>query len=326
MTQEQILNAPGKTKTWRIQQLLRLGLDRQEVARLVGTNYGFVHNVYARLFPERIRRRRTVSEVIEEAEYNLTNFFFNHTFGVEIEAFGISRQELETELNNAGIPTRFEGYTHATRDHWKIVTDSSIEGQQSFEIVSPKLKGEEGLRQLKTVTLILRGLEARVNRSCGLHIHFDASGFNAETWKNIFKNYAKIEHVIDNFMPNSRRGNSNTFCKSVRTRNYEQRIDSMRNLVDAENAINHIYNHITRGSRFYKVNPAAYFRHRSIEFRQHSGTVNFSKIKNWILFLARFIEFSKQANLTQENIESLRRFLPDEMINYFEARRRELAA
>ena len=324
MTQQEILNSIG-TKTWKIEHLLRLGLTRREVAELVGTNYGFVQNVFARIFPDRVRTR-TAREIIEEAEWRLTDFDFNHTFGIEIEAFGLEKQELKEELNRAGIETEIEGYNHITRTHWKIVSDSSISGDNSFEIVSPKLQGEDGLRQLKTVVLILRGLEAQVNRTCGLHIHFDASEFSAETWKNIYKNYAKLEKVIDSFMPESRRENNNNFCRSVRVRNFERKIDEITNLQDAEAAVRRLHRELTNSSRFYKVNAEAYFRHRSIEFRQHSGTINFKKISNWILFLARFIEFSKQANASCETMETMRCFLPDEIFNYYEARRLQLAS
>lgn len=324
MTQQEVLNAQ-QSKTWKIENLLRMGFSRNEVANLVGANYGFVQNVFARIFPDRVRSR-TIRQIIEEAQYTLTNFNFNHTFGIEIEAFGLDKQELADELRRAGIETEIESYNHQTRNHWKIVTDSSINGNQAFELVSPKLQGENGLRQLKTVILIVRGLEAKVNRSCGLHIHFDASEFNTQTWKNIFKNYAKLENVIDSFLPESRRGNNNQYCKSIRTQNFEQKIDSITNLSNAQEAIKQLSRRLTSESRFYKINAEAYFRHRSIEFRQHSGTINFKKIQNWILFLARLIEFSKQANLTSETMETLKRFLPDEMVNYFEARRRELAA
>ncbi len=326
MTKEEILNS-ARTKTWKMEQLFGLGLTRREVAELVGVGYGFAQNVYARLYPERLRRRaRTIVEVIEEAEWRLTNFTFNHTFGVEIEACGINREELETELNAAGIPVRNEAYNHQNRPHWKIVNDGSLRGNSTFELVSPKLHGEEGLRQLKTVTLILRGLEARINSTCGLHIHFDASEFDLGMWKRLFKNYAKIEPLIDSFMPDLRRANNNTFCRSMRLRNYEDNIDRVSSLEEMTTGLRQLQNNLTGGSRYYKLNTQSYWVHKSVEFRQHAGTVNFKKMQNWILFLARFVEFSKQAEFTAESDEQLRRFLPDEIIGYIDNRRRELEA
>lgn len=327
MTQQEILNS-NLSKTAKMNLLFDLGLSRTDVARLMNCGYGFVQNVYARRFGTGRTNRRTFREIVEEAEYRLTNFTFNHTFGVEIEACGVRREELKTELRAAGIEVEDESYNHSTRNHWKIVSDGSLTGSYTFELVSPKLTGETGLRQLKTVCLILKGLETKINKSCGLHIHFDASNFTGQTWKNLFKNYAKLEREIDSFMPNSRRANQNGYCKSLRVSAFENKIDSVENLSEAERTLRELAGKLYTGSsdRYYKINAQSYWRHRSIEFRQHAGTVNEKKIQNWILFLARLIEYSKQATVRSENWNSLKNFLPDEILNYYENRKRELAA
>lgn len=205
MTQQEILNS-NESKTTKIKQLFELGLTRRQVADLLNCGYGFVQNIYAATYPDRIRHtRRTFQETIEEAIWTLTEFNFIRKFGVEIEAFGIMKSELKEELKAAGIPVS-EGFRSVNMpDEWKITIDSSITGAASFELVSPILQGEAGLRQLKTVTLILKGLEAKVNKTCGLHIHLDASDFDLKTWKNLYKNYAMLEPFIDSFMPKDRK-------------------------------------------------------------------------------------------------------------------------
>lgn len=309
MTQEQILNA-RMTKSAKMRLLFDLGLTRNQVAELLGTNYGFAFNVHKKW---REGRQQTGIEI------SLANFQFNHTFGVEIEAFGITQRELETELANAGINIRTESYNHSTRDNWKIVTDASIRGENGFEIVSPKLQGEDGLRQLKTVLLITTGLEAKTNKTCGIHIHFDATNFNLQTWKNLYKNYANLENWIDSFLPTSRRLSNNGFCKSMRKENYKTKIDNARDLRAIENAI-------TNRDRYYKINTQSYWRQNSVEFRQHGGSTNFKKISNWIKFLARLVEISKQTEIENASEPNLRRFLDNDLINYFNNRRMELAA
>jgi len=114
MTQQEILNS-NLTKTAKMIHLFELGLTRREVADLLNCGYGFVQNVYARHNGTGRSNRRSVRQIIEEAEYRLTNFTFNHTFGVEIEAYGISRNELKTELRAAGIETEDEGYNHSKK-------------------------------------------------------------------------------------------------------------------------------------------------------------------------------------------------------------------
>lgn len=309
MTQEQIISST-LNKTAKMRLLFDLGLTRNQVAELLGTNYGFAFNVHKKWAEAQLNTRISAS---------LTNFQFNHTFGVEIEAFGIKMQELETELRNAGINTNAEGYNHQTRDHWKIVRDASLQGANSFEIVSPKLQGEDGLRQLKTVLLITRGLEAKTNKSCGVHIHFDASNFELETWKNLYKNYANLETWIDGFMPASRRGNSNSYCHTMKVENYKTKIDNAVNLREIES-------NITNQSRYYKLNTQSFWRQNSVEFRQHGASVSFEKISNWIKFLARLIEISKRTEIENADDVNLRRFLNNDLINYFQNRTRELAA
>lgn len=309
MTQAQILNS-NLNKSAKMRMLFDLGLTRNQVAELMNVGYGFAFNVH---------KKWSEGRQNTGIAFALSNFNFNHTFGVEIEATGITRQELETELNNAGIQTRAEGYNHSTRDHWKIIHDGSLRGENCFEIVSPKLQGETGLRTLKTVLLITRGLDAQVNKTCGIHIHFDASNFNIQTWKNLYKNYANLETWIDSFMPTSRRNNNNTYCKSMRQTNYKTKINNARDLRQIENAI-------TSRSRYFKLNTQSYWRQNSVEFRQHGGSTNFTKISNWIKFLARLIEISKQTEIENSSTENLRRFLNNDLIEFFNNRRIELAA
>jgi hypothetical protein len=44
----------------------------------------------------------------------------------------------------------------------------------------------------------------------------------------------------------------------------------------------------------------SFHRHRTIEFRQHSGTCNGTKIENWVRFLLAFVESSRGQNVTIE--------------------------
>lgn len=180
MTTTEILNSQ-RTKTDKIRLLLELGLTRKEVANILNIGYGFVQNVFAKTYPDRIQSRRVVIG-------DSMSFIFNRNFGVEIEAYGISRATLAKELRREGINVAVEGYNHDTREHWKLVTDGSLRGENTFELVSPILKGEEGLEELKKVCKVLKAKGAKVNKTCGLHIHFDATDYNLDNWKNIYQN------------------------------------------------------------------------------------------------------------------------------------------
>jgi len=210
----------------------------------------------------------------------------NRTFGIEIEAFGITRQAAQTALRNAGIDARIEGYNHEARGHWKIVCDASV--PDGFEVVSPVLKGEQGLSVAKKALDALNAANARVDVRCGLHLHAYAGDLTAAEIATVVRRYAKFEDEIDAWMAPSRRGNANRFCRSVRSflqsGSVMQKLAS-RSTAEACDAF---------GTRYAKVNLEAWRRHRTIEFRQHGGTVEAEKALAWIRFGLGFIEESRR--------------------------------
>ena len=218
----------------------------------------------------------------------------NITFGVEIECYNVEREEIAQRLREAGVACYVEGYNHRDhRDHFKVVTDASLHGNNTAEVVSPILKGKKGMQTLEKVCKVLNEINAKVNKSCGLHVHFGLDKVDFATYKNIFYNYAKIESVIDSFMPQSRRENG--FCKSFRA--YGNNIYELLSCASDKNDIARIFNN----DRYFKVNPVAYQRHNTIEFRQHSGTTDYEKMSNWIEFLKALIEFSKSHRIESAN-------------------------
>lgn len=309
MNTETILTQ-NKTKTWKIEQLILLGLTRKQIAELVTNgNYGFVQNVYAKMKAE---GRLNIT-----AQLNFQPTPFSRKFGVEIEAYGMEKNQLASKIRNAGVECHVEGYNHSTRPHWKIVTDSSLNGDNSFEIVSPILEGLAGIEQLQKVCEVLEAANIKINKSCGLHIHFDASTFELQQIKNILLNYSAFENEIDSFMPQSRRANNNTFCKSLL--GFETRVERASNMSQLINVFS---------SRYFKVNLQSFSRHNTIEFRQHSGTVEYKKISNWIMFLHNLVEYSKQNKVSanEANFEGLKKINQAEIINYIVTRQNQLAA
>ena len=308
---QSILNENG-TKTSKIQKLLSLGLTRRQVADLVANgNYGFVQNVYKRMMQSLTNTAAQTAATIAPA----IDYTFNRNFGIEIEAYNCTRERLARELTAAGINVQVEGYNHTDHtDHWKLVTDSSLSGNNTFELVSPILHGEQGLEELEKVCWVLDLCNAKVNDTCGLHVHMDAAEFDLATWKNLILTYKRLEGVIDNFMPHSRRNNH--YCKAL-TAITENSIKHARNIGELRAAFFH--------NRYHKVNLEAYARHRTVEFRQHGGSTNFTKMSAWIHFLAKMITFAKQgqvnAGTTLQNIP----FLTESEKLYLKIRTKKLA-
>ena len=208
----------------------------------------------------------------------------NRSFGIELEIANITRETALTALRAYGISVQNESYNHTNRPHWKLVHDASVRG--GFEVVSPVLHGEQGLEEARAVADVLSDAGARVNRSCGFHVHFDASDLSVDDVKTIMRRYADHETEIDALMPPSRRGAGNSYCNTL-TRLPFDRLMRASSIQDMARIM---------GSRYYKVNLQAFQRHGTIEFRQHSGTANSAKIANWVRFLAEFIDACKTAN------------------------------
>lgn len=302
MTQEQILNS-GLNKTKKAKRLFELGLTRRQVADLVmNGNYGFAHNVYKKWIEE---------QVIQQPSNLPFEFSFSRKYGIEIEVINLNVDRMITECRRLGLEVNREGYNHQTRGHWKIVTDSSLRGANGYEVVSPILQGREGIEQLKTICIGLKKAGAKVNSSCGLHVHMNGTDLTFENIKQLYANYIELEAGIDQMMPNSRRGNNNTYCKGLSQ--YKRRIMSAQQLNQLNAAM---------GTRYVKLNLQSYARQGSVEFRQHSGTTSFLKMKNWILICARMVEFAKNNGFTN-NLNSL---LDEHLQDYYTDRTISLVA
>lgn len=220
-----------------------------------------------------------------------TGFNEERTFGIEIEFFygGRSRSEAVertlSSIRRKGIEVVFEGYTHRTTRHWKLVTDSSV-NYEGLEIVSPVLKGAEGMRELELVLEALNDMDAKVDRSCGIHVHHDVSDYDVKAFKSLYGIYSRYEGTIDSMMSPSRRGNNNSFCRGM---NFVG-LDQLRGAKTIEDVLGLYRN------RYVKLNCASYRRQGTIEFRQHQGSTNYEKIASWLLITQMMVE--RSANST----------------------------
>lgn len=229
-----------------------------------------------------------------EANLLLANIVTNRgerlsfTFGVEIEC--LARQYSVVQYANENeLPIHYESYNHRDNTtYFKFVTDASIVGANGIECVSPILKGKGGFKLLENACKTLNDAGAVVNRSTGLHVHIGASDLTGVQYVNVFKNYQKLEKVIDTFMAQSRRANNSQWCHTLQNVDF----DYCTTQKSVELRMN--------SDRYYKVNPMSWLRHRTIEFRQHQGSTDFKKISMWVNFCAKLVNYSKKHLLTSE--------------------------
>lgn len=242
------------------------------------------------------------------------------TFGVEIECI-VPRNAVRTAAESTGLCYEYQGYNHRDgHDFFKFVTDASVcdnngDSTNAIECVSPVLSGTSGINRLKTACSTLDQAGARVNRSCGLHVHIGAAGLTQAQYSNVFANYMHLERIIDSFMAPSRANNA--YAKTLRHK--AAALDAADSILTVRRALNY--------DRYYKVNCESYDRHKTIEFRQHQGTTNFTKIDNWVKFCGKLVEWSKTHRLDSDitSIDEIK-FLTSAEKKYFKERAAAFAA
>ena len=205
-------------------------------------------------------------------------------FGVEVEFVGVDPSAAARAITSAGFPCEYESYNHNTRNTWKIVRDGSIEYHNGNcgELVSPPLSGEAGIEQVRSVLRALVGAGATVNRSCGLHVHVDANDLGVSQISSVLRRYQTYQNEINRFMPASRR--NSRWAKAI-TPELIRQVESYSTPTALRNNVGYI-------DRYYTVNVAAFARHGTVEFRQHSASVNSSKVAHWIAFCLHFVTSS----------------------------------
>lgn len=200
-------------------------------------------------------------------------------FGIELECWSpVNLTNTKTFLEKKGISVG--------NRKWDIREDGSLYdgpvGFHGMEIVSPILNTDsaDDLRTIRKLCEIIQAKGFRVDRHCGFHVHLDSEGMTPNDVKRIFARYTAFETQIDTFMPSNRRGNV-YYSKSGK--------DVLSKVESAEtiSALGRVV-----GDRYYHVNLCALQRHGTIEFRQHSATINANTIIRWVSFLVQFAKAS----------------------------------
>ena len=126
-------------------------------------------------------------------------------FGVEVEMTGITREQAAHALADyfgtspQYLGTGYDtwGATDPEGKVWKLMSDASIRAERKtrtgytsnagtsyrVEMVTPKLTYEE-LPKFQECIRRVRAAGAKVNSSCGIHVHVDAANHNRQSLKN----------------------------------------------------------------------------------------------------------------------------------------------
>jgi len=228
-------------------------------------------------------------------------------FGIEIEMTGITRQEAaEVAAAYFGTESSYVGTyydTYAALDgqgrQWKFMSDGSIDTERkegnrrvwadsdySTEMVSPICRYED-IIPIQEIIRELKRHGAVTNKSCGIHVHVDASPFDARTLRNITNIMASKEDLIYKALKISV-ARENQYCQKVEERFLEELNQKKPKTLDGVERI--WYNGSSRRSRHYDdsryhcLNLHSVFQKGTVEFRLFNGTLHAGKIKAYIQF------------------------------------------
>jgi hypothetical protein len=250
------------------------------------------------------------------------------TYGFEIECFGLTPAELQIAINSVdgaevAVPvaratyhfgpsaptmTRIFSYGESksvglrcSREQgtavWMVAEDCSIRNTAgrgiAHEVISPILYGQQGIDNMKAIVKALSRAGAEVNSSCGVHVHLGtAHNSRVRRMSAAKKNrmihrigdlYSHFKGGIDLLVPRSRRAGQNSYCGNVRN---NQNCDNVHD----------DYCNIAFSFRRGVVNVQNYRNNGTIEFRQHSGSLNGVKLANWARLMSKIVGWAINDN------------------------------
>ena len=203
-------------------------------------------------------------------------------FGIEIETVNLCRKDTVEAIRNViGGTVEREGgsydkwcCTAPDGRQWKAVSDASI-GRSNAEVVSPILTYPDDVPVLQNIVRAIRKAGGRVNSSCGIHVHVDASTLDGRQLGNL----AKIVYKQETYT----RPTEESFINDVnkyRPKNLHQLSCLWYHQSNTDEArLQHYHN-----SRYHGVNFHSLFYRGTVEFRWFEATLHAGKVKSYIQY------------------------------------------
>lgn len=230
-------------------------------------------------------------------------------FGVEVEMTGITREQAARALADYFGTEPRQGYDYYESwyvpdpegKEWRFMSDSSLRLEKktdtgyehtsnndySVEMVSPKLAYAE-LPKFQECVRRVRKAGAKVNASCGLHVHVDASNHNRQSLKNLLGiMYSKEDILFKALNVNPNRVTQ--YCQKVREPMLRQArqlsSDETKDLTQLESiwyegnvSSSEHYN----WTRYYALNLHSVFYRGTVEWRCFNSTLHAGRAAAYI--------------------------------------------
>ena len=228
--------------------------------------------------------------------------------GIEIETSGVSVGRIKDAFDQAGIKGCDVKIDHTPN----VDAEIALPPLCLFNIDGSPC--QVAYEYLTSVCRVLNRLGCRVNVDCGLHVHvgiypladdqpshlwtansistFHNTGryyteglqndaISAVVWYDVLYRYSRQQHLIDRILPPSRTGNR--YCYPVHMNAFDR--------LEANSATIESVKALTRG-KFSTINFETWSR-GTVEFRQHSGTIEAEKIMAWCKLIRTIVNWSR---------------------------------
>lgn len=223
------------------------------------------------------------------------------TFGVEFEFVSKLDGRLVAKLfGDLNLQHGIEGhgeYVEIKRrkyENWLITSDASLNDTihypECIEIVSPILKGKEGLKELLEVTRLLKILKIshfiKQDRSCGTHVYHGT-----------FHDHYPISKLIKQMEY------TQPFFNKLVSQHRILNDDDLMDVEDYETDYDYVYIGAVKLSkyksgkkikynhdRFLNLNITKFRKKGVVEFRQLQGTIDFKVITSWIIIGQKLVK------------------------------------
>ena len=235
-------------------------------------------------------------------------------FGMELEFTGITREQAADIIaEHFGVPTssihRSTSSPYYTQSiiangrEWKVMRDSSVTTKRtnndtssqyyssslsdySCELVTPKCKHDQDMKDIQEIVRKLRAAGAKVNKDCGLHVHVDGKNHDVRSLVNLSKMMWAREDILYRALDFSPQRSQ--WCAKT-SQEYIDRLDDRKPTTKEELRYcwygdNGYHGHHYDPSRYRALNLHAYFTKGTVEFRCYNSTLHAGKVKAYIEF------------------------------------------
>jgi hypothetical protein len=259
-------------------------------------------------------------------KYPMLHHFTDRPFGVEIEFYGLNYYILPPDN---GIIKPYNVHSKArdgrdfaqllndyslslgvTKDSWHLEEDSSIVHRGGVELISPILRGFEGLIEAFHFFQLLGDIEgARIDESCGFHVHHgvDADHYRCAQLKDLVRIVHAIEDYVylliaaDRIAKDTCRPMELDVKDFLKPLNCEAECTNngcriKRLWYSSENRYDENCKRPDRYdlTRYHGLNLHSYWYRSTVEFRYHSAVLRqVDEAMQWIVFTQSLVELSE---------------------------------